>query len=275
VNPPVSIGGVAFGGGQIGWILGPCSLESETISLTVAEELLRIRQKLGLPIVFKGSFDKANRLRLNSPRGPGIEQGLKILEKVRALGLPVLTDIHEPYQAEMVAPSVDAIQIPAFLARQTDLALACARTQKPVFIKKGQFMSPEDMKYVVEKIRGSGNPYILVGERGTFFGYRDLVVDFRSLIIMRNFAPVVYDATHSVQVPGGGEGMSGGNREFVEPLARAALALGVDGIFMETHPDPDQAISDRKTQIPLKELEKMIERLLPYASLRAPSSSPL
>lgn len=266
----VSIGDVQFGGGQIGWILGPCSLESETIALTVAEKLLEIRERLKISIVFKGSYDKANRLSLHSPRGPGIEEGLKILEKIKALGLAVLTDIHESSQAGIVASVVDALQIPAFLARQTDLLVASARTKKPVFIKKGQFLSPEDMEHVVEKVRGSGNTQVLLGERGTFFGYRDLVVDFRSIAIMKNFAPVVYDATHSVQVPGGEGGVSGGNRRFVEPLARAALALGVDGIFMETHPDPDRAISDQKTQIPLKELEKMITHLLPYAIFPAP-----
>lgn len=266
MSSPVSIGTVRFGGGSVGWILGPCSLESEKTALTVAEALFRLKERLKIAVVFKGSFDKANRLRLNSPRGPGLVEGLKILEKVRQTGLPVITDIHEPSQAEKVAAVADALQIPAFLARQTDLVVSAAKTKKPVFIKKGQFMAPEDMKFVVEKVRRSGNPYILLGERGTSFGYRDLVVDFRGIVIMRGLAPVVFDATHSVQIPSGGKGESSGNLKFVVPLARAALAVGVDGIFMETHPDPDSAISDKKTQIPVKKLEKIIERLLPLVA---------
>lgn len=269
MNPitAVTIGGVRFGEGSLGWILGPCSLENERVSLTVAETLLRLKERYSLALVFKGSFDKANRLRGDAPRGPGLEEGLRILEKVKRCGLPVLTDIHEAQQAEAVAAVVDALQIPAFLVRQTDIVVSAARTGKPLLLKKGQFIAPEDMKYAVLKATHCGNSQVLIAERGTCFGYRDLVVDFRGVVQMSSFAPVIFDATHAVQTPGGGGGESSGQREFVVPLSRAALAVGVAGLFMETHPDPEQALSDRHTQIPLKELPRVLEALLPFLSL--------
>ena len=220
-------------------------------------------EKAGFTYVFKSSFDKANRTSLSSFRGPGLEKGLEWLAEVRTrVGVPVTTDIHEPRQAEPVAEVVDLIQIPAFLCRQTDLILAAARTGKPINIKKGQFMAPWDMRYAVEKARAGGAEGVLLTERGTTFGYRNLVVDMRSLVIMRSLGvPVIFDATHSVQLPGGGEGASGGDRRFAFPLARAAVACGVDGVFMEVHPDPDRALCDGPNSLPLAEVPKILEVL--------------
>ena len=245
-------------------IAGPCAIESEELLLRVGEKLRQIADRFPqLRVVFKSSFDKANRSSINSFRGHGIEFGLKALSRVKEeFGLELTTDIHESWQAEPVAEVVDIIQIPAFLCRQTDLLLAAAKTGKPVNVKKGQFMAPWDMRNVVEKLRFGGATEIFLTERGTSFGYNNLVVDFRSLPIMSRFAKVIFDATHSVQLPGGMGTRSGGQREFAFPLARAAVAVGCDGIFMETHPNPDEALSDGPNQIPLKDLEFIVEALL-------------
>jgi 2-dehydro-3-deoxyphosphooctonate aldolase (KDO 8-P synthase) len=239
-------------------------IESEALCLAVARELRLITDQLGIPIVFKASFDKANRTSVTSFRGPGLHAGLRILEKVsKSAGLPVTTDIHWPEQAAPAAEVCDLLQIPAFLCRQTDLLLAAAGTGRPVHVKKGQFLSPADMRYVVEKLLAGGCRQILLGERGTFFGYGHWVNDFRAIPVMQSFGvPVVFDATHSVQEPGGKGSASGGQRQMVEPLARAAVAVGVDALFFETHPDPDRALSDGPNMIPLSQLGPMLERLL-------------
>ncbi len=256
-------------------IAGPCVLQTEQLALQIAEALLAISQRYSLPLVFKASFDKANRTSLSGQRGPGMESGLAILQRVKqATGLPVTTDIHLPDQAAMAAEVCDLLQIPAFLARQTDLLVAASRTGKPINVKKGQFMAPEDMRYAIDKIAGSrpavddaavqhDHPGVLLCERGTFFGYGRLVNDMTSLPLMRGLgAPVVFDATHSVQRPGGLGGATGGNREMVEPLARAAVAVGVDGLFFETHPDPDRSPSDGANMIPLDRFDALIGRLV-------------
>lgn len=244
-------------------ISGPCVIESETLVLETAETLKDITQELGIPFVFKASFDKANRTSHESYRGPGIEEGLRILERVRGeLGLRILTDVHEDTPLDEVCSVVDILQTPAFLCRQTNFIQTVARQGKPVNIKKGQFLAPWDMKNVVEKAYATGNQEIMVCERGTSFGYNYLVSDMRSLVIMRDTGcPVVFDATHSVQLPGGSGATSGGQREFVSTLASAAVASGVSGIFMETHPDPDQALSDGPNSLPLSEMKKLLEKL--------------
>jgi len=251
-------------------IAGPCVIESEAMTMSVAERLRGIGERLGILIIFKSSFDKANRSSGSSFRGPGLEEGLRILEKVRnELDMAVLTDVHEVHQVKPVAEVVDMLQTPAFLARQTDLIEAVSTCGKPVNIKKGQFMAPGDMEHVVAKGReaaaqaGLSAPDILVCERGTSFGYNNLVSDMRSLAIMRETGcPVVFDATHSVQLPGGLGKTSGGQREFVPVLARAAVAVGVSGIFMETHPDPSAAKSDGPNAVPLGEFEKLARMLV-------------
>ena len=244
-------------------IAGPCVIESEGLVLDVAGQLQELTRELGIPYVFKASFDKANRTSLNSFRGPGLEQGLAILEKVkREIGVPVLTDVHEDTPLAEVAAVVDVLQTPAFLCRQTNFIQAVASQGKPVNIKKGQFLAPWDMQHVVTKARASGNDAIMVCERGASFGYNYLVSDMRSLVVMRETgAPVVFDATHSVQMPGGQGGSSGGQREFVPALARAAAAVGVAGIFMETHPDPDRALSDGPTAWPLGRMRELLTTL--------------
>jgi len=253
-------------------IAGPCSLESEAICRTVAEELVRLREaQPELNIVFKGSFDKANRTSIAGPRGMGLEAGLELLALVkRDYGLPVLTDIHERTQAAPVAEVCDVLQIPAFLCRQTDLLLAAAETGRVVNVKKGQFLSPQEMTHVVAKIRESAAE-IWQTERGTTFGYQNLVVDMRTFPILRaNGLPTIFDATHSVQLPGAGGGKSAGQREFVPPLARAAIAAGADGLFIETHPDPDRAPSDGPNMVYLHELAALIESCLAiWSVLRA------
>jgi 2-dehydro-3-deoxyphosphooctonate aldolase (KDO 8-P synthase) len=245
-------------------IAGPCAVEPGEVMLPVAEELARLGARLGLPVCFKASFDKANRARLASPRGSGLEAGLEALRRVKeATGLPVLTDIHEPAQAAPVAEVADALQVPAFLCRQTDLLVAAGRTGRPVNIKKGPWMAPGDMAGAVEKAQAGGSPDLAVTERGTFFGYGDLVVDMRDFTRMRaaTKAPVIFDATHSVQQPGKGEGgASGGLREMIPPLTYAAMAAGADGLFMETHPDPDHAPSDGPNMIPLDRLDGVIAK---------------
>ena len=244
-------------------IAGPCVIESEENIMLVAKKIKEITDKLDIPFVFKSSFDKANRTSINSFRGPGLEEGLRILNKVkRELNLKVTTDIHEPYQAEEVAKVVDIIQIPAFLCRQTDLLVAAAKTGKTVNVKKAQFLAPWDMKNVVGKLEESGNRDIMLCERGTSFGYNNLVVDMTGLVEMKKFGyPVVFDATHSVQKPGGKGNCTGGNREYVEYLAKAAIAVGADAIFMEVHPDPDNALSDGPNMVKLDELEEILVKL--------------
>ena len=243
---------------------GPCVIESEQLVLDTAGELKQVCKDLKIPFIFKSSFDKANRSSSKSFRGPGIEKGLAILEKVRAsLGVPVVTDVHEDTPLEEVSSVVDVLQTPAFLCRQTNFIQNVASQQKPVNIKKGQFLSPWDMQQVVSKARETGNQQILVCERGASFGYNNLVSDMRSLAVMRQTGcPVVFDATHSVQLPGGQGSSSGGQREFVPVLARAAVAAGVSGLFMETHPDPDKALSDGPNAWPLAKIQSLLEVLV-------------
>lgn len=243
---------------------GPCVLESGDMAREIAQEMQAITARLGLSYVFKASFDKANRTSLTSFRGPGAEKGLRILGRLRAeVGVPVVSDIHEPNQAELAADCLDIIQIPAFLCRQTDLLVAAARTGKVVNVKKGQFVSPWDMEHAVNKVRGAGGERLLLTERGACFGYNNLVVDMRSLPVMRSFGcPVIYDATHSVQLPGGAGGSSGGQREFIPTLSRAAVAAGVDGLFLEVHPDPDKALCDGPNSLPLAQVEPLLKQLL-------------
>ena len=247
-------------------IAGPCVIEPGDLLPRVAEELARIEQDLGVPVCLKASFDKANRSRLNAGRGPGLEEGLRILEQARsASGLPILTDIHESQQAGPAAQVADALQIPAFLCRQTDLLLAAGRTGKPVNIKKGQWLQAEAMVGAIEKVRTAGSSEVAITERGTFFGYGDLVVDMRNFSRIRGLTgvPVIFDATHAVQQPGQGEaGASGGQREFIPPLLAAAAAAGADGFFLETHPDPARASSDAATQWPLDRLADLVGQTL-------------
>jgi len=254
---------VTAGGGEIFIISGPCVIESEEHALGLAREIASIAARAEMPIVFKASFDKANRTSIDAFRGPGLERGLEILELIRnELGLPVLTDIHEASQVDAVASVVDILQIPAFLCRQTDLILAAAETGKPVMIKKGQFLAPGDMRHVVAKAEQGGATKILLAERGASFGYNNLVSDMRSIVEMRNLGwPVVYDATHSIQTPGGAGASSGGTPEFIPPLIRAAVAVGVDGVFMEVHDDPPAAKSDGANALHLARLEAMIETI--------------
>lgn len=245
-------------------LAGPCVIENEELVMQVAKEVKEITDELGIEYYFKASFDKANRTSIHSFRGPGLEEGLRILKKVKdTYGLRIVTDIHEPYQAEIVAEVVDIIQIPAFLCRQTDLLVAAAKTGKLINVKKAQFLAPWDMKNVVNKLEEAGNSNIMLCERGTSFGYNNLVVDMTAIIEMKKFGyPVIFDATHSVQKPGGKGNTTGGNREYVEYLAKAAAAIGIDGLFMEVHPDPDNALSDGPNMIKLSELKSILERIL-------------
>lgn len=246
-------------------IAGPCALESLGMCRTVAAELREIAAAHAeVEVVFKGSFDKANRTSLDSPRGPGLEKGLEMLAAIKEeFGFPVLTDVHNESQAAAAAKVVDAVQIPAFLCRQTDLLVAAAASGAIVNVKKGQFLSPQEMRYVVDKLEGSKAREIWLTERGTTFGYQNLVVDMRNFAIMKAYGhPLIFDATHSVQMPGAGQGTTSGKREFVPPLSRAAIAAGADGLFVETHPDPDKAISDGPNQIPLQELAAVIGPVL-------------
>lgn len=256
-------------------IAGPCVIESDALCLSIAGRLAEIGAELAMPVIFKASFDKANRTSVSGFRGHGIEEGLRVLEKVRGeTGLPVLTDVHLPHQVAMVAEVVDMLQTPAFLARQTDLIMAAAGSGKPVNIKKAQFMAPQDMAAVLAKAQtaakqaGVNDPQIMLCERGSSFGYNNLVVDMRGLVIMREMGcPVVFDATHSVQLPGGGGDRSLGQRQFVAPLARAAVAVGIDGLFMETHPDPEAALSDGPNMVPLDALPGLLRELNAIAAL--------
>lgn len=245
-------------------IAGPCVIESEELVMEVAERLQAMTQRLGIPLIFKSSFDKANRSSHASFRGPGMERGLQILEKVKAkYNVPIITDVHEDTPVAEVASVVDVLQTPAFLCRQTNFIQRVANCGIPVNIKKGQFLAPHDMKLVVEKAKVTGNEQIMVCERGASFGYNNLVTDMRSLVIMRETnCPVIFDATHSVQLPGGRGNTSGGQREFVPALARAAVAVGVSGVFMETHPNPDKALSDGPNSWPLDEMEALLNTLV-------------
>jgi 2-dehydro-3-deoxyphosphooctonate aldolase (KDO 8-P synthase) len=245
-------------------IAGPCVLESASLAREVAVTLKAVTGDLGIPFVFKSSFDKANRTSLHSFRGPGLEEGLAILGDLREeFGVPIISDVHEIHQVSPAAAVLDIIQIPAFLCRQTDLLVAAARTGKPVNLKKGQFLSPWDMQYAVEKMKAAGGRQILLTERGVALGYNNLVVDMRSFPVLRGLGcPVIYDVTHSVQLPGGAGGSSGGQREFVAPLARAAVGAGVDGIFIEVHPDPDRALCDGPNSLPLDHVESLLKTLI-------------
>ena len=263
------IGNVHVGSGELFLIAGPCVIESEAHALKMAEAISAVTRELRVPYIFKASYDKANRTSLKSFRGPGVKEGARILRKVAERHrVPVLTDIHEPEHAEPIAEAADVLQIPAFLCRQTDLLVAAAKTGRAINVKKGQFVAPWDMRHAVQKIRDSGNDRVILTERGSSFGYNNLVVDMRSLAIMRKLAPVVFDATHSVQLPsaGGSENgkpqQSGGQPEFIPVLSRAAVAVGIDGIFMEVHDNPAQAKSDGANALPLSELKSTLERLL-------------
>ncbi len=257
----IPIGSFTIGGNKpIALIAGPCVIESRDICFEIAEHARAVCAELGIGYVFKASFDKANRMSITSFRGPGIEKGLDILAEVKSkLGLPVLTDVHEVWQVEQAAAVADILQVPAFLCRQTDLVLAAASAGKPVNFKKAQFMSPAEMKPVVDKAASTGNSNLFLTERGSIFGYGNLVVDMRGLVVMREFGyPVIFDATHSVQRPGGLGTASGGDPQFVPHLVRAACAVGIDALFIETHPDPSKALSDAATMIPLDSLKSVL-----------------
>ena len=261
----VDIGAFKVGQGQRPFLIaGPCVIESEQLAMETAGRIADIAKSLGMPYVFKSSFDKANRTSIKSFRGPGLEKGLDVLAKVRKqVGVPILTDVHTEEQAAEAGQVVDVLQIPAFLCRQTDLLIAAANTGKVVNVKKGQFLSPLEMANAVKKVEECGNRRIVLTERGSSFGYNNLVVDMRSFPILRGFGyPVVFDATHSVQLPGGGGTKSSGQREFVEPLACAAAGAGVDGFFMEVHPNPDEALSDGPNMVPLHQLKTLLERVM-------------
>jgi 2-dehydro-3-deoxyphosphooctonate aldolase (KDO 8-P synthase) len=260
----IKVGKAVFGGQQLAFIAGPCVIESVEGTMDLAEKLVKLAKELKVPFVFKASFDKANRTSIDSYRGPGILEGLEILKEVRdRFNVPVLTDIHEAWQAEFAADVVDILQIPAFLCRQTDLVVAAAETGKVVNVKKAQFLAPEDMRNVIAKIEAVGNTNIILTERGASFGYNNLVADMRSLLIMREFGyPVVFDATHSVQRPGGAGTTSGGDGRWAPALARAAVATGVDGIFMETHVNPAEALSDKANAIAFKDLKRVWQKLI-------------
>ena len=267
----VTIGPVRVGGGQpLVFIGGPCVIESRDSALRHAEAIKKVTQQAGVPFIYKSSFDKANRTSITSYRGPGLDEGLKILSEVkRAVEVAIVTDIHEAEQAEAVAEVADLLQTPAFLCRQTDFLLAVARAGKPMNIKKGQFLAPWDVGPLLEKVAASGNQQLLITERGASFGYNNLVADMRSLAVMGEYGyPVVYDAGHSVQLPGGQGGASGGQRQFIRPLARAAVAVGVDAVFLETHEDPDHALSDGPNSYRLSDLPELLRELRAIDALR-------
>lgn len=258
----INITGANFGGDNPPVIIaGPCVIENEEITIYTAERLKELCNSVGLPLIFKSSYDKANRTSLSSYRGPGIDKGLRILSNIKSkLRIPVISDVHSVDEVNPASEVLDALQIPAFLCRQTDLILAASKTGKPVNIKKGQFLSPWDVKNIIDKFTSTGNHALFISERGTSFGYNNLVVDFRGLSIMRSFGyPVIFDVTHSLQLPGGQGSRSGGQREFAEPLARAAVAVGVDGLFIEVHPEPEKALCDGPNMIRLDEVEKMLK----------------
>ncbi len=260
----VAIGGVPVGGDKLAIIAGPCAVESDEVVFKAAETVANVRDKFGIPVIFKSSYIKANRLSGKSFSTIGIEKALSILGKVKEkFNLPILTDIHTTEEIKLAAEVADCLQIPAFLCRQTELVVAAAKTGLPVNIKKGQFLAPEDMKPIADKAVSAGNDKLMFTERGTSFGYRDLVVDFRGIVIMKRFGyPVIFDSTHSVQKPGASGGSSGGEPEFIAPLAKAAVAVGVDAVFIETHPDPQNAFSDSQCQIPTTQLAELVESVL-------------
>jgi len=262
---PVSITDrVVLGRDGLVLIAGPCVIESETHVVSLARAIADIARKAGVPYIFKASFDKANRTSLHSFRGPGIEAGLATLRRVRSdVGVPILTDIHEPWHAPQAAEVVDVLQVPAFLSRQTDLITAAARTERTVNLKKGQFLAPLDMRHAIEKVRAAGNERVFVTERGFSFGYNNLVVDMRAFPMMRALGvPVVFDVTHSLQLPGGGDGVTAGLAEYIEPLARAGVGAGVDGIFLEVHEDPSKAKSDAQNALALDRLASLLDDLV-------------
>lgn len=266
----ISLGALRLGGGNpLFLIAGPCVIESEAHARMIAERVAKIAADAGVPYIFKASYDKANRSSIKSFRGPGLAEGLRILAKIKAeLHVPILTDIHDASQAAPAAEVADVLQIPAFLARQTDLLLAAAKTGRIINIKKAQFLSPWDMGNVIEKVASSGNHNIIVTERGASFGYNNLIVDMRTFPILKRFGyPVVYDVTHSVQLPGGQGHESGGQPEFIEPLARAGVATGVDGIFLETHDNPPAALSDGANALPLAQLPQLLSRIKELSTL--------
>jgi 2-dehydro-3-deoxyphosphooctonate aldolase (KDO 8-P synthase) len=261
----VQIGGVRLGGGApLTLIAGPCVIESDGHALKMAEAIAEVSGRHRVPLVFKASFDKANRTSARSFRGPGLDAGLRTLETIkRRTGLPILTDIHEPSQAGPVAEVADVLQIPAFLSRQTDLLVAAARTGRAVNIKKGQFLAPDDMRHAIAKVTSEGNANVIVTERGVSFGYHNLVVDMRAFPMLRALGyPVVFDVTHSLQLPGAGDGVTAGQAEYIEPLASAGVAAGVDGVFLEVHEDPANAKSDAQNALPLARLDALLARLL-------------
>jgi 2-dehydro-3-deoxyphosphooctonate aldolase (KDO 8-P synthase) len=263
VSHEFEIGPVHVGAGQLFLIAGPCVIESEAHVHKMADAIQRITSDLGVPYIFKASYDKANRTSVKSFRGPGLKEGTAILRRLaESTGLPILTDVHEPAQCEIAAEGADVLQIPAFLCRQTDLLIAAAKTGRAVNVKKGQFVAPGDMKHAVEKVAAAGNSRVFLTERGTSFGYNNLIVDMRSLAIMRSFAPVVFDGTHSVQTPSAANGVSGGQPEFIPLLTRAAVAAGVDGVFLEVHDNPAEAKSDGANALDLKDLKPVLENLL-------------
>jgi 2-dehydro-3-deoxyphosphooctonate aldolase (KDO 8-P synthase) len=274
---PVPIGSVTIGGGHpLVLIGGPCVIESETHAVDLGGAIAEIARRCGVPYVFKASFDKANRTSVTSFRGPGLDAGLRTLAAVKArLGVPILTDIHEPHQAEPVAAVADVLQIPAFLCRQTDLLLAAARTGRAVNVKKGQFLAPDDMRHAVAKIASTGNEQIILTERGATFGYHNLVVDMRAFPIMRALGyPVVFDVTHSLQLPGAGDGVTAGQAEFIDALAPAGVAAGVDGVFLEIHENPAAAKSDAQNALALNRLEPLLQMLVRIdGARRAPAGA--
>jgi len=274
---PVQFAGLTIGGGSpLVLIAGPCVIESETHALGLARALREIAQRTTVQFVFKASYDKANRTSAQSYRGPGLAEGLRVLQRVRDdLGVPILTDIHEPGQAAKAAAVADVLQIPAFLSRQTDLLEAAARTGRVVNIKKGQFLAPGDVKFAIAKVTAAGNDQVMVTERGVSFGYHNLVVDMRAFPILRALGyPVIYDVTHSLQLPGGGDGVTAGQAEFIEPLAAAGVAAGVDGVFLEVHERPEQAKSDAQNALQLDLLEPLLGRLLRLHAIAQESTRP-
>jgi 2-dehydro-3-deoxyphosphooctonate aldolase (KDO 8-P synthase) len=262
---PIQFGDLSIGGGSpLALIAGPCVIESEAHAIQTALAIRDIARRAGVPFVFKASYDKANRTSADSFRGPGLREGLRVLERVRdAAGVPILTDIHEPSHAAPAAEVADILQIPAFLSRQTDLLVAAARTGRVVNIKKGQFLAPDDMRHAIAKVTAAGNARVIVTERGVAFGYHNLVVDMRAFPILRSLGcPVVYDVTHSLQLPGAGNGVTAGQAQFIEPMASAGVAAGIDGIFMEVHEQPERARSDAQNALKLSLLEPLLTRLV-------------
>ena len=260
----VRVGQILIGkGNPLVLIAGPCVIENEEMVFTTATKLKEICDRLGLPFIFKSSYDKANRTSLSSFRGPGMEKGLRILNDIKKrLSIPILSDVHSVEEVKTASQVLDVLQIPAFLCRQTDLILSCSRTGKPVNIKKGQFLSPWDVKNVIEKFISTGNHHLMITDRGTSFGYNNLVVDFRGFPVIRSFGyPMLFDVTHSLQLPGGEGSQTGGQREFAAPLARAAAATGVDGLFIEVHPNPTRALSDSATMLPVDEMETLLNQV--------------